>query len=97
MPIEHLNSTEYGPRNLKGYGEDTPDPQWPGGAKIAINIVLNYEEGSEVTPVNGDSTTEVLGSELGPGVQPMQGTRNVNMESIYEVGGRHPCRVSRIS
>lgn len=54
-------------------------------AKIAINIVINYEEGSEVTPVNGDDTTEVLASEMGPGVKPMVGMRNVNMESLYEV------------
>jgi len=83
-----MNSTEYGPRDLKGYGEHTPDPQWPGNAKIAINIVLNYEEGSEVTPVNGDNTTEVLASELGPGVKAMAGTRNVNIESLYEYGSR---------
>ncbi|THU91045.1 carbohydrate esterase family 4 protein [Dendrothele bispora CBS 962.96] len=83
-----LNSTEYGPRDLKGYGKNTPDPQWPGGAKIAISIVLNYEEGSEVTPVNGDNVTETLGSELGPGVPKMVGERNVNMESLYEYGSR---------
>ncbi|KAK7453521.1 hypothetical protein VKT23_011801 [Stygiomarasmius scandens] len=79
-----LNSTEYGPRDLKGYGKNTPDPQWPGGAKIAISLVLNYEEGSEVTPANGDRVTETLG----PGVPQMVGERNVNMESLYEYGSR---------
>ncbi|KAF9058701.1 putative polysaccharide deacetylase family protein [Rhodocollybia butyracea] len=91
MSAHTANSTDYGPRDLKGYGEHTPDPQWPsknGNAKIAINIVLNYEEGSEVTPVNGDNMTEVLSSELGPGVKPMIGTRNVNIESLYEYGSR---------
>ncbi|KIK53041.1 carbohydrate esterase family 4 protein [Collybiopsis luxurians FD-317 M1] len=88
MSTEILNGMEYGPRDLKGYGQHTPDPQWPGNAKIAINIVINYEEGSELTPVNGDNTTEVLASELGPGVQPMEGMRNVNMESLYEYGSR---------
>ncbi len=60
-------------------------PCWPGGAKIAIQIVLNYEEGSEVTPVNGDPHSESVATELGPGVQKMQGERNVNVESLYEV------------
>ncbi|KAL7418670.1 hypothetical protein Q5752_006353 [Cryptotrichosporon argae] len=82
------NSSEYGPRDLVGYGPIPPDPQWPGGAKIAISLVLNYEEGSEHTPVNGDGTTETLASELGPGVTPHVGQRDVNMESLYEYGSR---------
>ncbi|KZV63513.1 carbohydrate esterase family 4 protein [Peniophora sp. CONT] len=83
------NSTDYGARDIVGYGEHTPNPQWPGNAKIAIQIVLNYEEGSEVTPVNGDSVTETAASELGPGVTPMtDGQRDVNMESLYEYGSR---------
>ncbi|RSH92494.1 hypothetical protein EHS25_008910 [Saitozyma podzolica] len=57
------NTEDYGPRDIVGYGRFPPDPQWPGGAKIAISLVLNYEEGSERTPVNGDDTTEVLASE----------------------------------
>jgi hypothetical protein len=59
-----MNSTSYTPRDLVGYGENTPDPEWPGGAKIAVNFVLNYEEGSEVSPVNGDNVTESLASEV---------------------------------
>ena len=78
-------AAEYGARDLVGYGENTPDPQWPNGAKIAINLVLNYEEGSEVTPVNGDDVTETIASELGPGITPMRGERDVNIESLYEV------------
>lgn len=79
----------YGDRDLQGYGCDTPNPCWPENAKIAIQIVMNYEEGSEVTPVNGDDITETLASELGPGVTPIiGGTRDVNMESLYEYGSR---------
>ncbi|KAL1658849.1 carbohydrate esterase family 4 protein [Schizophyllum commune] len=81
-------AAEYGARDLVGYGENTPDPQWPNGAKIAINLVLNYEEGSEVTPVNGDDVTETIASELGPGITPMRGERDVNIESLYEYGSR---------
>lgn len=43
------NSNEYGSRDMVGYGEMTPDPKWPNGAKIAVSLVLNYEEGSEVS------------------------------------------------
>lgn len=57
-------STEYGPRDIVGYGQDTPSPEWPNGAKIAIQLVLNYEEGSEVSPVNGDQVTETAASEV---------------------------------
>ncbi|WRT67575.1 uncharacterized protein IL334_004547 [Kwoniella shivajii] len=82
------NSEDYGPRDLVGYGPNPPKPKWPGGAKIAISLVLNYEEGSEHTPVNGDKVTETLASELGPGVTPHIGQRDVNMESLYEYGSR---------
>ncbi|EJU02312.1 carbohydrate esterase family 4 protein, partial [Dacryopinax primogenitus] len=82
-------STDYPPRDLIGYGPRTPNPKWPNNAKIAISIVLNYEEGSESTPLNGDACTEVLGSELGPNVRPFEdGQRDVNMESMYEYGPR---------
>lgn len=49
LDICTMNSVDYSPRDLLGYGETTPDPQWPGGAKIAISLVVNYEEGSEVS------------------------------------------------
>ncbi|EIM88713.1 carbohydrate esterase family 4 protein [Stereum hirsutum FP-91666 SS1] len=80
-------AAEYGPRDLKGYGQHTPDPKWPNGAKIAISIVLNYEEGSEVTG-GEDGVTEMSGSEKGPGMVPMRGARDVNTESLYEYGSR---------
>ena len=47
--------------------------------------MLNYEEGSELTPVNGDDRSESIASELGPGCKPLEGSRNVNIESLYEV------------
>ncbi|RSH83778.1 hypothetical protein EHS25_005393 [Saitozyma podzolica] len=78
---------EYGPRNIVGYGQNPPDAKWPGGAKIAISIVLNYEEGSEASPMNGDPQSEKLCSELGPGCEALDG-RNVNIESLYEYGSR---------
>lgn len=80
---------EYGPRDLIGYGSKPPHPAWPNDAKICVSIVLNYEEGSEVTPENGDNVTEVLASEMGPGVKPIvNGDRDVTMESMYEYGSR---------
>ncbi|KAG7837463.1 hypothetical protein KL942_004351 [Ogataea angusta] len=89
------NSLDYGPRDLIGYGETAPDPRWPNGTKIALSFVLNYEEGSEVCPENGDAVTEVLATELGPGVQPsVGGVRDVNIESLYEYGSR--CGVWRV-
>lgn len=77
-------AAEYGPRDLKGYGQHTPDPKWPNGAKIAINIVLNYEEGSEVTG-GEDGITEMSGSEAGPGLQPMRDARDVNTERCVAI------------
>ncbi len=55
-------------RDFIGYGANPPDPQWPGGAKIAVNFVMNYEEGSEPSFQHGDGTTEVgLTESLGLG------------------------------
>src|SRR5258707_419222 len=51
-------------RNLIGYGPDTPDPQWPGEARIAVSFVLNYEEGGENTALNGDAGSEVRLTEV---------------------------------
>ncbi|KAI5480968.1 carbohydrate esterase family 4 protein [Pseudohyphozyma bogoriensis] len=78
----------YGPRDFVGYGPDMPDAKWPGGAKIAISMVLNYEEGSELCPENGDKMTEIGLNEMGPGLKPMRDQRDVNMESLYEYGSR---------
>lgn len=77
----------YGPRDFVGYGPNPPNAQWPNGAKIAISIMLNYEEGSELCPLNGDPTSEWIGSELGPATGPLKG-RNTHIESLYEYGGK---------
>ena len=75
------------PRNMKGYGRAVPDPKWPGGARIAVQIVLNYEEGGESNILHGDATSEAFLSEIS-GAQSWPGQRHWNMESIYEYGAR---------
>jgi len=51
-------------RDLRGYGETPPDPQWPGGARIAVQIVMNYEEGGENSIEHGDAASEAFLSEI---------------------------------
>ncbi|MCO4318434.1 allantoinase PuuE [Phyllobacterium sp. 21LDTY02-6] len=75
------------PRDLVGYGRNSPDPQWPEGAKLAIQFVVNYEEGGESCILDDDPVSESLLSEI-VGAQPWPGQRNLNMESIYEYGAR---------
>ncbi|WP_439139376.1 allantoinase PuuE [Roseicyclus sp.] len=75
------------PRDLTGYGATPPDPQWPNGAKIAVQIVMNYEEGGENNILHGDAASEGFLSEI-TGAQPWPGMRHWNMESIYEYGAR---------
>lgn len=75
------------PRNLVGYGRNTPDPQWPDDARIAVQFVVNYEEGGESCILDDDPASESLLSEI-VGAQPWPGQRNLNMESIYEYGAR---------
>lgn len=75
------------PRNLTGYGRNTPDPRWPGGANIAVQFVVNYEEGGESCILDGDAASECLLSEI-VGAQAWAGQRNLNMESLYEYGAR---------
>ena len=70
-----------------GYGANPPDPKWPGGAKIAVQIVLNYEEGGENNILHGDGASEAFLSEIVGGA-PWPGQRHWNMESIYEYGSR---------
>lgn len=74
-------------RDMRGYGENPPDPQWPGGARIAIQIVVNYEEGGENSIEHGDAASEGFLSEI-PGAQPWPGQRHWNMETIYDYGAR---------
>jgi allantoinase len=75
------------PRDMVGYGRNPPHAQWPGGARIAVQIVLNYEEGGENTILHGDPASEAFLSEI-VGAQALQGVRHMNMESIYEYGSR---------
>jgi len=75
------------PRNLIGYGGNPPDPKWPNGARIAVQFVLNYEEGGENSILHGDAASEVFLSEI-VGAVPLPGVRHISMESIYEYGSR---------
>jgi OHCU decarboxylase len=75
------------PRDMTGYGTNPPDAQWPGGARIAISLVLNYEEGGENSPLHGDPASEAFLSDIA-GAQPWPGQRHWNMESLYDYGAR---------
>jgi chitin deacetylase len=75
------------PRDFRGHGPDTPDPRWPGGARIAISLVLNYEEGGENCLLHGDAASEAFLSDIA-GAQPWPGQRHWNMESLYDYGAR---------
>ncbi|WP_300515211.1 allantoinase PuuE [Aliiroseovarius sp.] len=75
------------PRDMRGYGATPPDPKWPGGAKIAVQFVVNYEEGGENCVLHGDPASEAFLSEI-VGAAPWDGQRHWNMESIYEYGAR---------
>jgi putative urate catabolism protein len=75
------------PRDLVGYGRTTPDPQWPGKARIAVQFVINYEEGGENCLLHGDAASEAFLSEI-VGAAAWPGQRHMNMESIYEYGAR---------
>ncbi len=75
------------PRDMTGYGSNPPRANWPGGAKIAVQIVLNYEEGGENNILHGDPASEAFLSEI-TGAQAWPGQRHWNMETIYEYGSR---------
>ena len=75
------------PRDMHGYGASALDPKWPHGAKIAVQFVLNYEEGGENCILHGDGASEAFLSEI-VGAQPWEGQRHWNMESMYEYGAR---------
>ena len=78
--------TKKNTRDLIGYGSNLPKVEWPNKARIAVQIVLNYEEGAENSVLNGDKNSEVFLSEI-IGAQPIKG-RHMNMESLYEYGSR---------
>ncbi len=75
------------PRDFTGYGATPPNAHWPGGARIAVQFVLNYEEGGENCLLHGDAASEAFLSEI-VGAQPWVGQRHWNMESIYDYGAR---------
>jgi len=75
------------PRDLTGYGANPPDAKWPDGAKIAVQFVVNYEEGGENCILHGDAASEAFLSEI-VGAAAWPGQRHMNMESIYEYGAR---------
>jgi allantoinase len=75
------------PRDLSGYGANPPHADWPGGARVAVQFVLNYEEGGENCVLHGDAASETFLSEI-IGAAAFQGARHMSMESIYEYGSR---------
>ena len=74
-------------RDLIGYGQNIPKVKWPNNAKIAVQFVINYEEGGENCILHGDDASEAFLSEI-IGASPWPGQRHWNMESIYEYGAR---------
>jgi allantoinase len=75
------------PRDLLGYGRIPPQPRWPGEAHLAVQFVINYEEGGENCILHGDRASEAFLSEI-VGAEPWPDQRHMNMESIYEFGSR---------
>ncbi|MDN3567428.1 allantoinase PuuE [Paeniroseomonas aquatica] len=88
LPAPHIlaGDTEH-PRDFLGYGPNPPDPRWPGGARLALSFVLNYEEGGENTVLNGDRGSEVYLQEV-PGGTPTLGERAITVETQYDYGAR---------
>ena len=82
--IQSLNNY---PRNMTGYGQNSIYPKWPNKARVAVQFVLNYEEGGENSILHGDNSSEAFLSEI-VGAKPYEGVRHMSMESIYEYGSR---------
>lgn len=80
------SSTTNYPRDLAGYGPKPPNARWPGGARVALQFVLNYEEGGENSVLHGDAGSEQFLSEMAN--PPSYPARHLSMESIYEYGSR---------
>jgi len=79
-----MNTSKYA-RDLRGYGQHPPHPQWPGHARVALSFVLNYEEGGENNPLHGDPTSETFLSDLVT-AQAFE-NRHMSIESLYERAG----------
>jgi len=82
--IESLNNYQ---RNMTGYGSGSIHPQWPNKSRVALQFVLNYEEGAENCILHGDQSSEAFLSEI-VGAKPYDGVRHMSMESLYEYGSR---------
>ena len=77
------------PRDLFGYGRTPPQASWPGGARLALSLVLNYEEGGENSVLHGDAGSEQFLADIGPAqIEPLIGARAYNTESMFEYGSR---------
>jgi OHCU decarboxylase len=75
------------PRDMHGYGQTPPHADWPGGANVAVQFVLNYEEGGENNVLHGDAASEAFLVDV-LGAQPWPNQRHANVESMYEYGAR---------
>jgi putative urate catabolism protein len=80
------SSSDY-PRDLAGYGRTPPDPRWPGGARVAVQFVVNFEEGGENSILHGDKASEAFLADV-LGAAPWPGQRHMNVESMFEYGSR---------
>ena len=85
MTQKSTSDSQY-PRDMIGYGKSPPHPRWPGNARIALQIVLNYEEGSESSVLHGDRASETFLSEIINA--PAFAMRHMSMESLFEYGSR---------
>ncbi len=82
-----MNIPQFPSRDYIGYADERPDPKWPGGAFVAVNFVMNYEEGAEFGLLEGDAHAEASLSDLTP-ADYLMGQRHLNIESLYEYGSR---------
>jgi len=81
-----MTDSDIYPRDLRGYGPHPPDPRWPNDARIAVSVVVNYEEGGESCILHGDSGSESVLTDIGADAWP--NARNLNVESNFEYGSR---------
>ena len=87
MDKKIIESLNHYPRDMTGYGRNSIHPNWPKKAKVALQFVLNYEEGGENCILHGDKSSEAFLSEI-VAARPYEGVRHMSMESLYEYGSR---------
>ena len=75
------------PRDLAGYGRNPPDPRWPGNARVAVQFVVNFEEGAENNILHGDDASETFLTDV-LGAKPWPGQRHMSVESMFEYRSR---------